>query len=89
MSETALKKAARLKGMPDLESHIMMMLMADRADDRGHFAANQDGLITELTAELNAVLARLRGNQLVRLGVDNARVTRVVDALRDAEDEQS
>lgn len=88
MSDKALRKAARLSDLPDIESHVMMMLMADRADDDGHLFAQETELVTELTAELNAVIARLRGNPLVRAGVDNARVTRVVEALRDVEDEQ-
>lgn len=87
MSEKLLKKAARLKipqQMPDMETKILMVLMADRADDKGRFSAFDDALMAELTHEMNAVVARLRGDQFVRAGVDNARVNRVVEALKDA-----
>lgn len=91
MSEKSLRKAARLRipqQMPDIESKLMMMLMADRSDDTGRFTGpDEDQLIDELASELDAVRARLRGDQFVRPGVDNGRVTRVVNALRDAEAE--
>lgn len=91
MSEKSLRKAARLRipqQMPDIESKLMMMLMADRADDKGHFIGpGEDQLIDELSSELDAVRARLRGDQFVRPGVDNGRVTRVINALREADSE--
>ena len=90
MSEMALKKAARVYLPPgtDFGHRILMMLMADRADDRGVFYADHEGMITELTAESNAVMERLRGDFYVRVGVDMARVSRVVKAWLEVIDEQ-
>lgn len=89
MSEKSLRKAAKLRipqQMPDIEMKLMMMLMADRADDNGAFTAFDDVLVSELTQEVNAAMARLRGDQFVRVGVDNARVNRVIAALQEAQD---
>jgi hypothetical protein len=91
MSLKQLRKAARLKipqQMPDFESKLLMMLMADRTDRRGRFIApDNDQLVTELMQEANAVRARLTGDEFIRLGVDNDRISRVVEAYREAEDE--
>lgn len=86
MSEKSLRQAAKLRipqQMPDIEMKLLMMLMADRADDNGVFTAFDDVLISELTQEVNAVMARLRGDQFVRVGVDNVRVNRVLAALQE------
>jgi hypothetical protein len=88
MSENQLRKAARLKvpqQMPDVETKILMMVMADRADDAGSLTADDDAM-DQIVQEVNAVKARLEGDPFVRAGVDNQRVTRVVNAFRDAED---
>lgn len=91
MSLKQLRKAARLKvpqQVPDIECKLLMMLMADRADRRGRFTApDHDQLTAELTQETNAVRARLRGDEFLRIGVDNERVARVVEAYREAEDQ--
>lgn len=94
MSEKALKKAARMDfsraGADAFGTRITMMLMADRADDDGRLVSpDDDALHSELAKETNAVIARLRGDFIVRSGVDNSRVTRVVDAMREADDEGS
>lgn len=89
MSEKQLKKAARFKvgkQLPDLDTKLLLMVMADRADDEGNLAADDDAM-DEIAQEINAVTARLNGDQFVRAGVDNARVARVVAALREADDE--
>lgn len=87
MSAKQLKKAARLKipqQMPDVETKLMMMLMADRADDSGSFMTpDNDQLFDELAQEVNAIVARLRGDEFMRNGVDNERVSRVVAALKE------
>lgn len=88
MSDKQLRKAARLKvpqQLPDLETKILMMVMADRADDTGTLIADEDAM-DAVVQEVNAVGARLDGDQFVRPGVDNARVSRVVAAFREAED---
>lgn len=88
MSIKHVKKAASLKipqQLPDLETKILMMLMADRADENGVFHAFNDELIAQLTEEMNAVIWRLRGDQFVRSNVDNGRVSRIVEALKDAD----
>lgn len=92
MSEKALRKAARLRipqQMPDLETKLVMMLMADRADDNGRFASlDEDEFHAAMTEELNAIMARLGGDQFIRAWVDNARVSRVIAALKDYEDQR-
>lgn len=90
MSLKQLRKAARLKvpqQVPDFESKVLMMLMADRADRRGRFCADHDRLLDELAQEASAVQARLAGDEFLRAGVDNERIGRVVEAYRDAEAE--
>jgi len=90
MSIKKLKKAARLKiprQMPDLETKLLMMLMADRADDSGRFITfDNNRLMSDMAQEVNAVRARLHGDEFVRVGLDNERVSRVVAAYREAED---
>lgn len=90
MSAKALRHAARIQHPGfDLEHRITIMLIADRADNDWRFICSDDNaLYSEMAAETTAVLARLRGDPLVRAGVDNARITRVVEALRDAQDEE-
>lgn len=74
--------------LPDFESKLMVMLMADRADVDGRFdLPSYDDLISELTQECNAAQARLGGDEFLRSGVDNDRIARVVAAYREAEDE--
>lgn len=88
MSEKQLKMAARMKvpkQLPDLEAKIVLMVMADRADDTGTVIAD-DHAMDAVVHEVNAMAARLRGDPFVRSGVDNERVNRVVAALREAED---
>jgi hypothetical protein len=90
VSEKALRRAARAKrpGL-DLGHCIVMMLMADRAGDDGRFSvADDDAFLAELTAEVNAVEARLAGDPFVRSGIDNDRVNRVVAAYQEAQDEE-
>jgi len=91
MSMKQLQKAARLKvpqQLPDIDSKLMMMCMADRANDQGAFTVlDNDRLMGDLAQEVNAVRARLTGDQFMRLGVDNDRVARVVAAYKEAEDE--
>lgn len=90
MSLKQLRKAARLKvpqQVPDFESKILMMLMADRADRHGRLRADHDRLLDELAQEASAVQARLGGDEFLRAGVDNERIGRVVEAYRDAEAE--
>lgn len=91
MSLKQLRKAARIKvpqQVPDFESKLLLMLMADRTDRRGRFISPcHERLVSELTQEANAVQARLAGDEFLRAGVDNDRVARVVAAYRDAEDE--
>jgi len=85
-----LKKAAKLKvpqQMPDLEMKLLVMCMADRADDNGHFSASDETLMHELANEVNAIKARLKGDLFLRAGVDNNRVARVLRALM-GEDEE-
>ena len=88
MSTDRLRRAARFKvpeQMPELQDKILMMLMADRADDEGRFiVADNEAFTAELAAETNAVMGRLRGDLFIRAGIDNARVTRVIEALKDA-----
>lgn len=88
MSLKQLRKAARMnvpQQVPDFESKVLMMLMADRADRRGRFlVSDHDRLLDELAQETSAVQARLSGDEFVRVGVDNARIGRVVQAYRDA-----
>lgn len=88
MSLRALKKAARMKDpRMDLGHRIALMLIADRSDRRGRLVVdNDETLMTEMAAETNAIMKRLAGDELVIFGVDNARVTRVVDALKEAEE---
>lgn len=88
MSENQLRKAARLKvpqQLPDLETKILMMVMADRADDIGSLTADDDAM-DQIVQEVNAVAARLGGDLFVRAGVDNQRITRIVNAFVEAED---
>ncbi|ARQ01898.1 hypothetical protein [Pseudorhodoplanes sinuspersici] len=89
MSEKALRQAARKKDPRiDMESRVILMLIADRADERGRHQVPDDAdFMGELADELDAVLARLKGDPFVRASVDNARVSRVVDALNEAQDE--
>ncbi len=90
MSEKQLRLAARLKvpeQVPEFGDKLLMMLMADRADDDGYLPGGEE-VMDALVAEVNALHARLRGDELVRPDVDNARISRVVKALRGAEDEQ-
>ena len=90
MSEKQLRKAARFKvpqQLPDLETKLLLMVMADRADDTGTLIADDDAM-DAVTQEVNAVAARLGGDPFVRAGVDNARVTRVAVAFREAEDRE-
>ena len=92
MSKKKLKQAARLKipqQMPDLTTKLLVMLMADRADRRGKFSVpvdENDAFNAQLANEINAVMARLRGDHFVRVGVDNERVNRVVEALKESGD---
>jgi hypothetical protein len=74
------------KQLPDLETKLLLMLMADRADDGGSLTADDDAM-DDIMQEINAVRARLKGDQFVRAGVDNERVNRVIKALREADDE--
>lgn len=90
MSEKQLKKAARLKvpqQLPDGEAKILMMVMADRADDTGTLVADDDAM-DAVVHEVNAVLARIDGDQFVRPGVDNERINRVIAAFAEALDSE-
>lgn len=88
MSAKSLRKAARIKDpRMDLEHRITLMLIADRADNRGHYAPDDDDAFhAALAEETTSVLARLRGDEFVRPWVDNARITRVIDALKEADE---
>jgi hypothetical protein len=89
MSTKQLKMAARLKvpqQIPELETKLLLMVLADRADDDGNVAPyDDDGTMDAIINEVNAVRARLRSDPFVRSGFDNERVNRIVKAFRDAE----
>jgi hypothetical protein len=87
MSEIALKKAARIPLSPemDFESKLVMMLLADRADDTGRYISTDDEKMhSEIAAEMRAIRKRLNGDFVIEPGADAFRVTRVVNALEDA-----
>jgi hypothetical protein len=88
MSEIALKKAARIPLGPsmDLKGKLVLMLIADRANDDGLYHSQDDSKMhSEMAAELRAVLSRLKGEFVIVPGADAFRVTRVVQALEDAD----
>jgi len=89
MSRNALRKAARIRDpRMDLGHRITLLLLADRSDRKGRILVENDAkLYGEMAHETNAVMARLRGDPLVHFGVDNARVTRVIEAMMEADDE--
>jgi hypothetical protein len=89
MSAKALAKAARIQDPRlDVTDHVLMMLMADRADDDGRFFAHDDKLNAELANELSALKARLRGDHTYVFGVDNDRINRVLQVMNEVREER-
>jgi hypothetical protein len=88
MSQIALRKAARIPLGPtmDFEGKLVLMLIADRADDEGRYTPDDERkMMSEMAAEMRAIHKRLRGEFVIVPGVDSFRVTRVLEALEDAD----